>query len=184
MSPDTLLSLNLPRELIVIIIAMLPIFELRGAIPVAINIFGMPWYYALLLALVGNLLPVPLILLFLEAISKWLSRVPVLSRGLTWLFERTRRRSGIIEKYKRIGLMLFVAVPLPATGAWTGSLAAVLLGLGFWPAFLAIVAGVLIAGAIVTCLSLLGWIGAVVAGVVLVGVAVSWLWRTVEKSNS
>jgi len=76
---------------------------------------------------------------------------------LHWLFERTRRRGKIINRYERIGLALFVAIPLPVTGAWTGSLAAVLFGLKFKHAFLSIFIGVLIAGMIVTCATLLGW---------------------------
>jgi uncharacterized membrane protein len=123
---------------------------------VAIIVFDFPWYYALLLAIVGNLLPVPFILLFLNAVTKWLSKIAFFNRILSWLFERTRRRGKIIEKYERIGLVLFVAIPLPVTGAWTGSLAAVLFGLKFRHALLSIFAGVFIAGVIVTSLSLLG----------------------------
>jgi len=176
-SPEELLSLGLSKELVVIIVAALPILELRGALPLAINVFGLPWHYALPLAIIGNLIPVPLILLFLNAVTRWLNKIDVFHRALDWLFERTRRRGRIIERYERIGLTLFVAIPLPVTGAWTGSLAAVIFGLKFKHAFLAIFAGVLIAGAIVTCLSLLGWVGAVIAGIVLGGLAVSGLWR-------
>jgi len=154
-SPEGLLNLGIPGELVVIITSMLPIFELRGGIPVAISLFDFPWYYALLLAVIGNLLPVPFILLFLDSASRLLSKVGFFNRILTWLFERTRRRGTIIERYQRIGLVLFVAIPLPVTGAWTGSLAAVLFGLRFRSALLSIFIGVLIAGAIVTCLSLL-----------------------------
>ena len=96
---------------------------------------------------------------------------------LRWLFEHTRRRGRIIGKYRRIGLVLFVAIPLPVTGAWTGSLAAVLFGMKFKHAFLSIFIGVFIAGVIVTCLSLLGWVGAVIAGVVLSVLAISGLWK-------
>jgi len=167
-----------PEELLkVILIAASPIAELRLAIPLAINTFGFPWYYALLLAIIGNLLPVPFILLFLDTATRLLSKVALFNRMLNWLFERTRRRGRIIERYKRIGLALFVAIPLPVTGAWTGSLAAVLFGLSFKHAFLSIIVGVFIAGVIVTCLSLLGWVGAVIAGVVLSIVAVSYIWR-------
>ena len=154
---DKLLSLGFSKELIVLIISALPIFELRGAIPVAITVFHFPWYYALLLAIIGNLLPVPVILLFLNAISKWLSKIGFFDRFLHWLFERTRKRGRIVERYERIGLALFVAIPLPVTGAWTGSLAAVLFGLKFKHAFLSIFVGILIAGVIVTCATFLGW---------------------------
>ena len=118
--------------------------------------FEMPWHYALPLAIIGNLLPVPFILLFIDAASQWLSKIALFDRFFNWLFEHTRRRGKIIERYKRIGLVLFVAIPLPITGAWTGSLAAVIFGLKFSHAFLSILVGVLIAGVIVTCLSLLG----------------------------
>ncbi len=177
MSPQEFLSLGFSKELVVLLIAALPIFELRGALPVAINLFHFPWYYAFLLAFIGNLLPVPLILLLLDTVTKLLSKIGFLNRMLNWLFERTRRRGKIVERYKRIGLTLFVAIPLPVTGAWTGSLAAVIFGLRFRHAFLSIFIGVFIAGIIVTCLSLLGWVGAVIAGIGLSGLAISGLWR-------
>lgn len=177
MSPSELLNFGFPKELIVLIISAMPLTELRGAIPVAINLFHFPWYYAFPLAVVGNLVPVPFILLFLNALTRLLSKIDICQRALNWLFERTRRRGRIIEKYKRIGLMLFVAIPLPMTGAWTGALAATLFGLKFRHALLFIFVGVLIAGIIVTCLSLLGWIGAAIAGIVLSILAISGLWR-------
>ena len=177
MSPDELLSLGFSKELVVLVISALPIFELRGALPVAINLFHFPWHYALLLAIIGNLVPVPFILLFLNAISRLLSKIGIFKRMLQWLFERTRRRGKIIERYERIGLALFVAIPLPVTGAWTGSLAAVLFGLRFKHAFLSISIGVFIAGVIVTCLCLLGWAGAIIAGIGLSSLAVFALWR-------
>jgi len=176
-SPEELLSLGFSKELVVLIISALPVVELRGALPVAINLFDFPWYYALFWAIIGNLLPVPFILLFLNAVTKWLSKINFFKRMFNWLFERTRRRGRIVERYERIGLALFVAIPLPLTGAWTGSLVAVLLGLKLKTAFLSIFVGVVIAGVIVTCLSLLGWVGAVIAGVGLSGLAVSGLWR-------
>jgi uncharacterized membrane protein len=175
---EQLLSLGFSKELVVLIIAALPIVELRGALPVVINLFHFSWYYAFLLAIIGNLLPVPFILLFLDAASRRLSKVAFLERILKWLFEHIRRRGKIIEKYERIGLMLFVAVPLPVTGAWTGSVAAVLFGLKFKHALLSIFVGILIAGIIVTCLSLLGWVGAIIAGIGLVCLAISSLWVT------
>ena len=177
MSPDELLNLGFSKELVVFVTSALPILELRGALPLAINAFHLPWYHALPLAVAGNLLPVPFILLFLNGASRIIARVPVLDRMLAWLFERTRRRGTLIERYERIGLALFVAIPLPVTGAWTGSLAAVLFGMGFRHAFLSIFCGVVVAGAIVTCLSLLGWVGAVIAGVAISGVAIYGMWK-------
>lgn len=184
MSPEKLLSyflsLGFPKELAVLIISALPVVELRLALPVAIIGLEMPWYYALPIAIIGNMLPVPIILLFFEAISKWLSKIGFLGRLLRWLFERTKRRGKIVKKYERIGLALFVAIPLPVTGAWTGSLVAVLFGLKFRHAFLSIFIGVCIAGIIVTCLSLLGWVGAIIAGIGLSVLAVSGLWRALR----
>ena len=177
MSPEELLALGFSKELVVLAISALPVLELRGALPVAINLFHFPWYYALLLAIIGNLLPVPFLLLFLNNISRLLSKIGIFEKILHWLFEHTRRRGKIINRYERIGLALFVAIPLPVTGAWTGSLAAVIFGLKFKHAFLSIFAGVLIAGAIVTCLCLLGWTGAIIAGIGLGTLAIFGLWR-------
>ena len=177
MSPEELLSVGFSKELVVIIISALPILELRGALPVALNVFHFPWYYALPLAIIGNLLPVPIILLFLNTISRGLSKIGFFDRFLHWLFEHTRQRGKFVERYERIGLALFVAIPLPVTGAWTGSLVAVLFDLKFRHAFLSILIGVCIAGIIVTCLSLLGWVGAIIAGIALCALAISGLWR-------
>ena len=143
--------------LVVLGIAASPIAELRVAIPVAIIQYHFPWYQALLLAIIGNMLPVPFILLFLNTASRLLSKVGFFDRILNWLFEHTRKRGRLVERYERIGLVLFVAIPLPVTGAWTGSLAAVLFGLKFKHAFLSIFIGVVIAGIIVTCATVLGW---------------------------
>ena len=157
MSPYDLIGSGFPNWLEVLAFAASPILELRGAIPWAILKHHFPWYYAFLLAAIGNLLPVPFLLLFLDSLFRLLSKVEIFEKMLHWLFERTRRRGKIINKYERIGLALFVAIPLPITGAWTGSLAAVLFGLKFKHAFLSILIGILIAGVIVTCATLLGW---------------------------
>ncbi len=176
-----ILELNIFNELIVVILAATPISELRGAIPLAISSFEFTWYYAYLLAVIGNMIPVPFILLFLTAFTRLLSRFSIFKKFFDWLFERTKNKSDLIQKYKGIGLILFVAIPLPITGAWTGSIAAVLLGIGFKEAFFPILAGVLIAGVIVTCLTLLGWAGAIIAGTALCGVA---LFGFIKKKPS
>ena len=177
MFPDELVGPGFPNWLEVLAFAASPISELRGAIPWAILKCHFTWYYAFLVAVIGNLLPVPFILLFLNAFSRLLSKISIFEKMLHWLFERTRRRGKIINRYERIGLALFVAIPLPVTGAWTGSLAAVLFGLKFKHAFLSIFIGILIAGTIVTCLCLLGWTGAIIAGIGLSGLAIFSLWR-------
>lgn len=154
---EQLAALAWKEILTVIAVAASPIAELRGAIPIAIGVYDFPWYYAFLFGIIGNLLPVPFILLFLNAVAKLVEKVPLLSKYFNWILERSRRRGGIIERYERIGLVLFVAIPLPFTGAWTGAIAATLLGLRFRYALLSIVIGVLIAGVVVTSATMLGW---------------------------
>ena len=164
---NILFRLGFSKELVVIAVSALPIVELRGAIPFAMGVIpsavypqNLSWHYALPLAIAGNLIPVPFLLLFFGAISKRLSRLGIYKRWLHWLEGRTRRRGKVVERYKRIGLALFVAIPFPITGAWTGSLAATIFGIKFRHALLAIFIGVCIAGAIVTtaCLGYLsGW---------------------------
>jgi uncharacterized membrane protein len=141
----------------VIGIAVVPISELRGAIPVAVGVYHFSWYYAYLFGVIGNLLPVPFILLLLNKLVTFLGRVRFLEGVMRWYFTWTKRRAKSIERYGWLGLTLFVAVPLPVTGAWTGSILAVLLGMKFKYAFSAIVLGVIIAGVIVTCATVLGW---------------------------
>jgi uncharacterized membrane protein len=175
---EQLIQAGIPRELIVIIISALPVLELRGALPVAINILHIPWYWSFCLVVIGNLLPVPFLLLFLESLARGISRVDSGKRLVDRLFQRTRKRGKIIERYERIGLTLFVAIPLPFTGAWTGSIAAFLFGLKFYRSLLFIFFGIVIAGAIVTILCLLGWLGAVIAGVGLASLVVIGLWKS------
>ena len=177
MSPDALLGFGFSKELVVLVISALPLIELRGALPVAINLFHLPWYYAFLLVIIGNLIPVPFLLLFLNTFVRFLSKIGLFKRILHWILEFHKKRGGVITRYERIGLMLFVAIPLPVTGAWTGSITAVLFGLKFKHAFLSIFAGILIAGIIITCLSLLGWIGAIIAGIGLISLVSFSLWR-------
>jgi uncharacterized membrane protein len=139
-----------PHEVATFILAMLPISELRGAIPYAITVGEMSWQKAYVIAVLGNALPVIPILYLIGPVSDWLRRFPIFDRFFTWLFARTRRKGELIERLEVIGLMLFVAVPLPVTGAWTGSLAAFLFGVRKRWAIPAVLAGILIAGAIVT----------------------------------
>ncbi len=174
---EELINLGIAKELIVVIISALPVVELRGALPVAINLFNMPWYWAFCLAVIGNMLPVPILLLFFESLAKIVSKVEIGRRLVNWVFEHTRRHEKMIQKYEWLGLMLFVAIPLPMTGAWTGSIIAFILGMRFTYAFLSILCVVIIAGAIVTSLCLLGWIGAVIAGIGLSVLAILGWWR-------
>lgn len=178
---ERLLDSGLPEEIIALIISALPVFELRASIPVLINVFHFPWYYALPLAVAGTMLPTPFLLLFFNTLYRWLAKKGILKKPLQWFINHVQRRGAFVEKYGQAGLLLFVAIPLPVTGAWTGSLIAALLGLRPLPAFLAILAGVIIAGIIVTCLSLLGWTGAIIAGLGLISIAVYSLVKTRDK---
>ncbi len=148
----------LPPEWTTFVISMFPIVELRGAIPYAIGVAGLPWTTAYVFAVAGNLVPVIPILLFLGPLSRWLSHLPGFGRFFEWLFARTRKKSGPVDRYGPWGLALFVAVPLPVTGAWTGAALAFLLGIRFHRSFPAIVAGVLLAGVVVT-LAVTGVVG-------------------------
>lgn len=173
-----------PPKLAVVAVATLPIVELRGAIPVGINLLKEDWRWVFVLAVLGNMLPIPCILLLLGPLSRVCMKVEFGRRFFEWLFARTRHKTASIEKYETLGLTIFVAIPLPATGAWTGAMAAFLLGLKFHHAMWSILLGVLIAGVIMTVLSLLGWIGAAVAGLVLLGLAVSSMWRWLNREAS
>ena len=144
----------------IFLISALPIVELRLAIPLGILYYDQPWAAVLVASLLGNLLPVPFLLLFLDYTVRILRKVGPLRRVIDWVFERTRKRGTIVEKYKRVGLVLLVAIPLPGTGAWTGSVAASIFGVEFRRALISITIGVLIAGLLVTALSILGLLGA------------------------
>ncbi len=178
MTPQDLVAQGLSPEVAVFITSMLPIIELRGALPMAINLFHIVWPKAFLISFIGNLIPVPFILWLLGPIVRLLSRVKPIGRFFEWLFKRTRRKgNAVIEKYEEIGLLAFVAIPLPGTGAWTGALIAFLFGLDFKKSFLVIALGVFIAGVIVTCLCLLGWLGALIAGVGFILLAILGFWK-------
>ena len=178
---EFLQNAGIPPWLATLFLAMLPIFELRGAIPVGSQVLGLPLGQAVVLSVIGNMLPIIPLLLLLGPASKWLSRWTLFRKFFEWLFARTRRKSALIRRYELIGLMLFVAVPLPVTGAWTGAAAAFIFGIRFWPALGAIFLGVLIAGAIITTLVLLGIWGAIIAGLALSFLAASAVWRSAKS---
>ena len=159
------------------LISASPVAELRLALPLALYDYQVAWYYALPLCLLGNWLPVPFLLLFLGPISRVAAKLKPLQVILDWVFEHMRRRGRLVEKWERIGLVVFVAIPFPGSGAWTGSLLAFLLDMRFKQALISIVLGVFIAGVVVTALSLLGWVGAVIAGVGLFILLALGLWR-------
>ena len=133
---------------------MLPIIECRGAVPLGWGL-GMPWWQTALFSIAGNLLPVPFILLFIRGMLKWMRgcRVNFFNKVAAWLDRKIEKHKGTIEKYSYWGVMIFVAIPFPGTGAWTGTLIASVLGLDSKKSFLAAIGGVLIATAIMTAVS-------------------------------
>lgn len=149
----------LSRELGVLICSMLPIIELRGAIPLGASL-GLSWHINFLLSFVGNMLPVPFILLFITKILQWMKKTKRFSKFALWLERKADKHKDKINKYSFWGLFLFVAIPLPGTGAWTGSLIAALMKIKFGKAFLSIMLGVIAAGIIMTLASY-GVVGAI-----------------------
>lgn len=143
------------KEVSIIFIAALPVFELRLAIPLAIIKFNLSWPKAYCFSLLGNLLPVIPLLLFFKFFFHKLENVRFAGRFFQWWFKRVEKKAAIIRKWGFWGLVCFVAIPLPVTGAWTGTVAATLLEMNRKKAFSAIVIGVSFAGIIVTILSLL-----------------------------
>ena len=158
---------SLPAELYVFIISMLPIVELRGSIPVGAAL-GLPFYSNYLLSIIGNLLPVPFVLLFIPRILDFLARFKFFRPVVEWLRKKadkhskrvlkdendeTDGKSGRMSRGIFAALMLFVAIPLPGTGAWTGSLVAAVFNMKFWRALFSALLGILIAGVIMTLIS-------------------------------
>ncbi len=142
------------EELCVLFCSMIPIIELRGAIPMG-AIFGLPWWQSYILSVVGNMIPVPFILLLIKAVITWMSRskIKFFNKIADFLLRRVEKRREQIEKYSFWGVCLFVALPLPVTGAWTGSLVAAMIDMKFWKALLSCLFGVMIAGVIMTLIS-------------------------------
>ncbi|MBQ5649460.1 MAG: small multi-drug export protein [Clostridia bacterium] len=134
------------------LISMVPIIELRGAIPIGAAM-GLPWYVNYIVSVIGNFLPVPFILIFIRAILNWMKGVPRLAKIALWLEARAAKKSDKVSKYATIGLMLFVAIPAPGTGAWTGSLIAALMEMRLKHSLISVFCGVIIAGAVITLIA-------------------------------
>ena len=143
------------KALITFAISMVPVIELRGAIPYGIAAGLDPWL-AFILSALGNMLPVPFILLFIRKIFAWMKRYEKLGKIVTKLENRASSKSDKVKKYELVGLCLLVAIPLPGTGAWTGALVAALMDMRFRRALPTILLGVLIAGVAVTLVMTLG----------------------------
>lgn len=170
---------------------MTPIGELRLSIPVALTTYHLNWFTSYAISVLGNLVPVLFFLLFLKPLSSWLSgKFSFFDEFFSWLFERTRKRhKDKIKKYGYPALVLVVAIPLPVTGGWTGTLVAFLSGIEFKKAFPLISLGVLIAGGIVTVLTETGvaieqYFGyEALAGVIIIGVLLWFLYNRIRSNN-
>lgn len=135
------------REAALFLISMVPLVELRGAVPLGLGL-GMPLGEVLAICYAGNLLPIPFLLLFGAKLLKWLETLPVLRRFSLWYQNKLMNKSEQVTKYAHWGLFLFVAIPVPGTGAWSGAVIATLLQMRRGRAFLSIAAGVVTAGVI------------------------------------
>ncbi|MCD8083095.1 MAG: small multi-drug export protein [Clostridiales bacterium] len=145
---------KIPGELIIFLISMLPVLELRGGLlaasPALLNV---PILRAIPICIIGNLLPIPFVLLLVERVLAWMEGVPVLGGFAHWIRARADRNKGQIETYGFWGLALFVGIPLPGTGAWTGSIVASLLHMRIRRSFPAILVGVALATVIMSIIS-------------------------------
>ena len=150
---------TLQHCLIVFVVSMVPLIELRGAIPYGV-MFGLPLWLTFAIAIVGNMLPVPIIFFFARRVLEWGADKPVIGKVFTFFLEKGHKGGEKLQAKAGRGLywalLLFVGIPLPGTGAWTGTLAASLLDMDFKKSVAACVGGVLLAGVIMGVLSLLG----------------------------
>lgn len=137
------------KDLAVFIVSMMPIVELRGAIPFGIEGLDMNWLRVFLISVAGNMLPVPFVIWIIRPLIEWLLKSRLFSKVGEWIDERTKRKSQSVTKYKKLGLFILVAIPLPGTGAWTGAMVAGLLDMRIKDALPAIFAGVVAAGILV-----------------------------------
>ncbi|KMT07143.1 hypothetical protein BVRB_6g154710 [Beta vulgaris subsp. vulgaris] len=173
-----------PDEAVVFALATLPVIELRGAIPVGYWMKLNPILLTVL-SILGNMVPVPFIVLYLKKLANFLAgKNRAASRFLDMLFERAKEKAGPVEEFQWLGLMLFVAVPFPGTGAWSGSIIASVLDMPFWSAVSANFFGVVGAGLLVNLLVNLGLKYAIITGVFLFIVS-TFMWsvlRSLRKS--
>ena len=137
----------------IFLISMVPIVELRGALPVGV-LAGIPFWQCYFICVAGNLLPVPFLMMFSKALVTWLATWKGIGPFFQRLIAKADREAQKMSRYELIGLCIFVAIPLPGTGAWTGSLVATMLRLRPRDAFISIAVGVIISGLIVGALSL------------------------------
>ncbi len=142
------------KEIVTLLVAALPIFELRLAIPLGVIKFNLPLIKVYFLSLLGNLIPVLPLLLIFKYFFHHLEKIKILGPMFKWWFRRVEGKSKIVDKWGFWGLVFFVSIPLPITGAWTGTVAATLVEMRTRKAFLAISLGVALAGIIVSILTI------------------------------
>ena len=140
------------KELVIFIISLMPILELRGGL-LAATLLDVEFIRAAIICILGNILPIPFVLLFLKYVLDILSKWKVTKKIVNWLEKKVHDKREQIDKYGYLGLILFVGIPLPGTGAWTGALLAVMLGLNRKKSFACILLGVLMAAIIMSILS-------------------------------
>lgn len=140
------------KELVIFIISLMPILELRGGL-LAATLLDVEFIRAAIICILGNVLPIPFVLLFLKCVLDILSKWKVTKKIVNWLEKKVHDKREQIDKYGYLGLILFVGIPLPGTGAWTGALLAVMLGLNRKKSFVCILLGVLMAAIIMSILS-------------------------------
>ena len=146
----------LPGWAQILLVSAIPIVELRGAIPWGIFALHMEPIHVMLISIIGSILPAPIILLFVQTVLGWMRRSKHFSKMAAWLDAKAAKGSKKISEYKFWVLMIFVAIPLPGTGVWTGCLAASVLEMKFPRAMLCVALGSCIAGVIVTTLCSMG----------------------------
>lgn len=153
---DWLQTTGAGRFLFTLLVSMIPVAELRVGVPFGVSL-GMPYWQAFAAAVLGNILPVPFIIVYIRRVLQWLRRnVPRLDGLVSALEKKGHLKGRKVSKYKYLGLILFVAVPLPGTGAWTGAMAAAFLEMPLRQAFPGIIAGVCLAGLLMTGLTHVG----------------------------
>ncbi|KAJ1423570.1 putative small multi-drug export [Sesbania bispinosa] len=183
---NSLRKLGWPDGVVVFTLATLPVLELRGAIPVGYWMQLNPTTLTVL-SILGNMVPVPFIILYLKRFASFLTaRSSSASRFLDMLFKNAKEKAGPVEEFQWLGLMLFVAVPFPGTGAWSGAIIASILDMPFWTAVSANFFGVVFAGLLVNLLVNLGLKYAVITGIILFFVS-TFMWsilRNVKKGLS
>ena len=143
---------TIPAELTVFAISLLPVLELRGGL-IAASLLGLPLWKAFIICYIANLLPIPFIILFIKKIFEFLRRFKGFDKFISKLEAKTEKNRDKVLKYKQWGLLVFVAIPLPGTGGWTGALFAALLDIDIKKSFPIIALGVLIAGVIMAVIS-------------------------------